>query len=122
MARTRQKLLLLALILLVSILRRRTMATLAFGDSSAGHKERILLLTAHPDDETFFFSPTLTALSRTPISPVHQAGGLGLGDLFIVCLSTGNAKGLGNLRREEFGHALEIFGVRAERRFILDHP
>ncbi|KAJ7084209.1 putative deacetylase LmbE-like domain-containing protein, partial [Mycena epipterygia] len=81
---------------------------------------RILLLTAHPDDETFFFSPTLTALSRTPISPVRQTGELG--DLFIVCLSTGNAKGLGSLRREEFGKALEIFGVKEEIQFILDHP
>ncbi|KAJ7785658.1 carbohydrate esterase family 14 protein [Mycena metata] len=106
--------------MLVPLLRRRTISTFGFEEPSAGHKERILLLTAHPDDETFFFSPTLTALSHTPILPMHQTRELG--DLFIVCLSTGNAKGLGNLRQEEFGQALEILGVREERRFILDHP
>lgn len=101
MAKTIPILLLLALIPLVSLLRRRTISTFAFEEPSSVHKERILLLTAHPDDETFFFSPTLTALSRTPISPVRQTGELR--DLFIVCLSTGNAKGLGSLRREDSG-------------------
>ncbi|KAJ7093602.1 putative deacetylase LmbE-like domain-containing protein [Mycena epipterygia] len=105
------KILLLLAFILVPFLQRRTISTFGVEESSAGRKERILLLTAHPDDETFFFSPTLTALSPG-----------GLGDLFILCLSTGNAKGLGNLRKEEFGQALEVFGVREERRFILDHP
>ncbi|KAJ7452731.1 LmbE-like protein [Mycena galericulata] len=88
----------------------------AFGTASASNKERTLFLTAHPDDETFFFSPTLTALGRGSSSVQ------GLGDIFVVSLSTGNAKGLGDVRKEEFGRALEIFGIREERRFILDHP
>ncbi|KAJ7930421.1 N-acetylglucosaminylphosphatidylinositoldeacety la se [Mycena leptocephala] len=91
-----------------------------FGNLSAGHKRRTLLLTAHPDDETFFFSPTLTALSPRPILPM--LGFKGLGDVFVVCLSTGNAKGLGNVRKEEFERAMDIFGIRQGRRFILDHP
>ncbi|KAJ7195680.1 LmbE-like protein, partial [Mycena pura] len=77
--------------------------------------ERALLLTAHPDDETFFFSPTLTALSR-----MQKVGKLG--DIVIVCLSTGNAKGLGDVRREEFEKALDVFGIGVGRRLILDHP
>ncbi|KAJ7766552.1 LmbE-like protein [Mycena maculata] len=110
---TTQRILLLLLPLIAgSLLRPRTKHT--FGTALAGHKERTLLLTAHPDDETFFFSPTLTALSY---SSMH-----GLGDIFVVSLSTGNAKGLGDARREEFGRALEIFGIREERRSILDHP
>jgi LmbE family N-acetylglucosaminyl deacetylase len=46
----------------------------------------------------------------------------GLGDVFVVCLSTGNAKGLGNVRKEEFERAMDIFGIWQGRRFILDHP
>ncbi|KAJ7453761.1 putative deacetylase LmbE-like domain-containing protein [Mycena latifolia] len=85
-----------------------------------GQQERTLLLTAHPDDETFFFSPTLTALSHTPILPMQEVGGPG--DILVVCLSTGNAKGLGDVRREEFGRAMDIFGIGEKSRFILDHP
>ncbi|KAJ7244617.1 putative deacetylase LmbE-like domain-containing protein [Mycena haematopus] len=85
----------------------------SFGPAAEGQDERILLLTAHPDDETFFFSPTLTALSH-----MQKVGR----DVFVVCLSTGNAKGLGDVRKEEFGRALEIFGIQQARRFILDHP
>ncbi|KAJ7806275.1 LmbE-like protein [Mycena olivaceomarginata] len=87
----------------------------SFGNAGDGNEGRTLLLTAHPDDETFFFSPTLTALSH--MQNVGRAR-----DVFVVCLSTGNAKGLGDVRKEEFGKALEIFGIRQGRRFILDHP
>ncbi|KAJ6562329.1 LmbE-like protein [Mycena capillaripes] len=90
---------------------------LTWTKESTGHRERTLLLTAHPDDETFFFSPTLTALGHAPM----RNGGE-LGDVFVVCLSTGNARGLGDARKEEFGQALEIFGIRERRRFILNHP
>jgi LmbE family N-acetylglucosaminyl deacetylase len=92
-------------LILTSILWPQTIST--FGKAPAGHEERGLLLIAHPDDETFFFSPTLTALSR---------------EIFVVSLSTGNAKGVGDVRKREFGEALDIFGIPAERRFILDHP
>ncbi|KAJ6613854.1 putative deacetylase LmbE-like domain-containing protein [Mycena sp. CBHHK59/15] len=112
---TTQQLWSLLTLILASILRPQTLST--FGKASAGHEERALLLIAHPDDETFFFSPTLTALSRTPM---QQVGGLG--EIFVVCLSTGNAKGVGDVRKEEFGRSLDIFGIPGERRFILDHP
>eukprot|EP01048_Picozoa_sp_COSAG05_P013051 COSAG05_NODE_1354_length_5108_cov_24.726692_2_plen_102_part_00 len=49
---------------------------------------RILLVTAHPDDETMFFGPML--LSRQPGQKI-----------FIYCLSTGNADGLGETRKKE---------------------
>ncbi|KAJ6469192.1 putative deacetylase LmbE-like domain-containing protein [Mycena vitilis] len=89
-----------------------------FGRVPTGDRERILLVTAHPDDETFFFSPTLTALS----APTRSRGLRGDAEVFVAYLSTGNAKGLGEVRRNEFGQAMSIFGIREERRFILDHP
>ncbi|KAJ7056040.1 LmbE-like protein [Mycena amicta] len=104
-------LLLLTLVVACILLRPRTVCS--FGN--AAHEERALLLTAHPDDETFFFSPTLTALSH-----MQEIGRLR--HLLVVCLSTGNAKGLGDVRKQEFGQALEIFGIRQRSRFILDHP
>jgi len=69
---------------------------------------RVLLVTAHPDDETIFFSPTLNALQRagTRVS--------------ILCLSTGNADGLGMMRRREIqaaGKALKVADV-----YVRDSP
>ncbi|KAF8348549.1 N-acetylglucosaminylphosphatidylinositoldeacety la se [Amanita rubescens] len=62
---------------------------------------RVLLLTAHPDDECLFFAPTLLSL-------VHH-------DVYSLTLSTGNADGLGHLRRH-------ILGVAPDRQWIVDHP
>ncbi|KAF7341808.1 LmbE-like protein [Mycena sanguinolenta] len=112
MAASNHLLLVLAVILACVV---RPRSTYLFGLTAVGQDERTLLLTAHPDDETFFFSPTLTALSH-----IKKVGGIQ--DVLVVCLSTGNAKGLGNIRKEEFGQALEVFGIREGRRFILDHP
>src|ERR1700735_4153645 len=50
------------------------------GPPNDGSSLRVLLLTAHPDDETFFFGPTLTSLipssrvssSPNPESPIHS--------------------------------------------------
>ena len=41
------------------------------------HPGRVLLVTAHPDDETVFFGPTITAL--------HGFGQ----EVFLLCLTTG---------------------------------
>ncbi|KAJ6506860.1 carbohydrate esterase family 14 protein [Mycena sanguinolenta] len=109
----RNRLLLVLTVILAFLVRHRSIYS--FGLTADGREERTLLLTAHPDDETFFFSPTLTALGN-----LKNVGGNQ--DVFVVCLSTGNAKGLGDVRKEEFRRALEIFGIRQERRFILDNP
>jgi N-acetylglucosaminylphosphatidylinositol deacetylase len=75
------------------------------------HNARIVLLIAHPDDEAMFFSPTLLALT-----------GPALGNhLKILCLSTGNADGLGETRRKELIDSAMKLGVRREEDvFILD--
>src|ERR1700722_255868 len=66
----------------------------------------ILLLTAHPDDECLFFAPTLLAL--TP-------------EVFFLCLSTGDADGLGETRKEELFLSLDVLGVPKERRWVVDN-
>lgn len=72
---------------------------------------RILLLTAHPDDECMFFAPTLLALKDHPMAEVYS-----------LCLSIGDADGLGAIRRREFGWSLDVLGIPEGRRWILDKP
>jgi N-acetylglucosaminylphosphatidylinositol deacetylase len=73
---------------------------------------RVLLLTAHPDDECFFFAPTILALRRSSSSP----------EIFSLCLSSGNADGLGERRKGELVRSLDILGVDKDNRWIIEHP
>ena len=73
--------------------------------------KRLLLVTAHPDDEAMFFAPTILSLS--PRRDIN---------LFHVCLSNGNADGLGSIRRSELSHSLDILGVSRQNRWLFDHP
>lgn len=73
---------------------------------------RILLLTAHPDDECFFFSPTILALQKEALRP----------EIYSLCLSTGNSEGLGETRRTELGRSLDVMGIEPDRRWVVDHP
>lgn len=86
-------------------------ATVAPPVPSFLRNKRIILLIAHPDDESMFFSPTLQALT----SPELQ------NHLKILCLSTGNKEGIGETRRLELEKAAVTLGVRRrEDVFILD--
>jgi len=72
--------------------------------------KNVLLVTAHPDDEAMFFAPTILSLaSRREIS------------LFHVCLSNGNADGLGETRKAELGYSLDILGISRQNRWLVDH-
>ncbi|KAL8680374.1 MAG: hypothetical protein Q9186_003403 [Xanthomendoza sp. 1 TL-2023] len=64
----------------------------------------IVLLIAHPDDEAMFFSPTLLALT-TPESGNHVK---------ILCLSNGNADGLGQRREKELHVSGQMLGLRSK--------
>ncbi|KAI0366785.1 LmbE-like protein [Pilatotrama ljubarskyi] len=72
----------------------------------------VLLLTAHPDDECMFFAPTLLAL---------QAGEKPA-NLHSLCLSVGNADGLGEVRRHELEQSLDVLGIADGRRWVIDRP
>lgn len=68
----------------------------------------VLLVTAHPDDESMFFVPIIWALQRAG-HPIH-----------CLCLSTGNWEGLGAARTGELqaaGHTLSLASVT-----VLDRP
>lgn len=86
--------------------------------SSAG----ILLLTAHPDDECFFFGPTLTALLSQENQPGINDDPFSVAPrVYSLCLSVGDADGLGELRRNEFEKSWDVMGVPRDRRWLLDH-
>ncbi|CAE6502354.1 unnamed protein product [Rhizoctonia solani] len=70
----------------------------------------ILVLTAHPDDECMFFSPTILALKRQQ----KEVRGL--------CLSVGNADGLGPTRTQELVSSYRVLGLQSEEVDVLDHP
>ncbi|KAJ5690166.1 N-acetylglucosaminyl-phosphatidylinositol de-N-acetylase [Penicillium macrosclerotiorum] len=75
--------------------------------------KRICLLIAHPDDEAMFFSPTVLALTKPELG----------NHLKILCLSTGDADGLGETRKKELQKSAILLGVRSESDvFIVDDP
>jgi N-acetylglucosaminylphosphatidylinositol deacetylase len=75
------------------------------------YNKRIILLIAHPDDEAMFFSPTLLALTDPALG----------NHLKILCLSTGNADGLGETRKKELVESAMKLGVRRkEDVFVLE--
>ncbi|KAM0561466.1 hypothetical protein ACHAPJ_003349 [Fusarium lateritium] len=91
------------------------MLTASVGQASfpAIKNKRICLLIAHPDDEAMFFSPTVLALTR-PENGNHVK---------ILCLSTGNADGLGDVRKQELVKSGLALGLKDEDDvFVVDNP
>ena len=74
----------------------------------------VLLLTAHPDDECMFFAPTILALQEAPLRHPPK--------LHSLCLSVGNADGLGDIRRRELEGSLDVLGIGEGRRWVIDTP
>lgn len=61
----------------------------------------ILLVTAHPDDECMFFTPSVR----------HFVGRGYRVDL--ICLSVGNFEGIGGVRRGELEKSSQILGINS---------
>lgn len=119
---TRISLALLAISLCVRVLSTPAQAnvqTLA-SPIALGRPARILLLTAHPDDECMFFAPTITALTSPSADTATENAAAP--ELFSLCLSVGDADGLGNIRKEELAHSLDVLGVSQLRRWFVDSP
>ncbi|KAK3905481.1 putative deacetylase LmbE-like domain-containing protein [Staphylotrichum tortipilum] len=75
--------------------------------------KRICLLIAHPDDEAMFFAPAVMALAR-PETGNHVK---------ILCLSSGNADGLGETRKKELAESGIILGLRnPDDVYVVDNP
>ncbi|KAF7506231.1 hypothetical protein GJ744_012123 [Endocarpon pusillum] len=75
-----------------------------FPPPSELRNKRILLLIGHPDDEAMFFAPALIAL----LSPENR------NHVQVVCLSTGNAIGEGEIRRGELLNSARRLGMRSK--------
>ncbi|KAI3495586.1 hypothetical protein L1887_37930 [Cichorium endivia] len=84
----------------------------SFLNNNAGsfQKRNVLLVIAHPDDESMFFSPTINHLT----SRGHN--------VHILCMSTGNADGIGDVRKEELYKASATLKVPLQQVTVLDHP
>ncbi|KAI3681136.1 hypothetical protein L6452_35920 [Arctium lappa] len=73
-------------------------------------KRNVLLVIAHPDDESMFFSPTINQMTSRGYN------------MHILCMSTGNADGIGDVRKEELYKASAILKVPPQQVTVLDHP
>jgi len=133
---TRLAFFVLLLSILVAILRGPARSEYTFNDlkrdyysqpndvtTSNPDKERILLVTAHPDDECLFFGPTLLGLTSNTSNPQNgENERANIPEIFSFCLSVGDADGLGPVRREEYEKSLDVLGVPKGNRMVLDHP
>jgi N-acetylglucosaminylphosphatidylinositol deacetylase len=90
------------------------------------HK-RVLVVTAHPDDEAMFFVPLISSLTRKN----YYAGKLFKTarvrqnvnkEVFVLCLSTGDYEGqnAGGVRVKELHKSCEGLGVPRERVTVVD--
>jgi N-acetylglucosaminylphosphatidylinositol deacetylase len=71
----------------------------------------LLIVIAHPDDESIFFVPAIDALQSSKMcSETH-----------ILCCSTGNSEGKGSIRAGELVSAAKVLNINEKNIAILDH-
>ena len=77
--------------------------------TSMNQDSLFVLVTAHPDDESMFFVPTIRALQRHPRQTV-----------WLICLTTGDYDGLGKIRSKELQQtALNVLEI--DKVLLCDH-
>lgn len=69
--------------------------------------KRVLVVTAHPDDECMFFGPFIIRLLKKQKTLVY-----------ILCLSKGDYENKGNVRKQELYDSCRVLGVPAENIFL----
>jgi N-acetylglucosaminylphosphatidylinositol deacetylase len=84
--------------------------------------EGVLLVIAHPDDEAMFFAPAVTAVTGGGGGDGGSGGARSTPPLRLLCLSTGDADGLGQTRARELVRAAQELGVPEEHVTVLDDP
>ncbi|KAI8348464.1 putative deacetylase LmbE-like domain-containing protein [Choanephora cucurbitarum] len=100
----------LSLVFIVSLLTYAYFSLAHFEKVLPFKNRTVLLLTAHPDDECMFFGPTLTSLKTLTKARMH-----------VLCLSTGNAEGLGIQRKKELTKSCQVFGISPNHIKSMDH-
>lgn len=73
--------------------------------------KRVLIVTAHPDDESMFFGPTILGLKAQDEDC----------RVFILCLSNGNFDKKGKERRTELWNACEILSIDQSDVMMVNH-
>jgi cell division protein FtsL len=63
-------------------------------------KRNIGIVIAHPDDEAMFMTPTIISLTNQDDIKVH-----------LICLSTGNADGIGKQRVKELAKSCKVLSI-----------
>lgn len=71
--------------------------------------KKILIITAHPDDESMFFMPSILSMVQQKI------------DVHLICFSNGNADGLGKIRQKELLQACRHLQIPSQNITIVDH-
>lgn len=67
----------------------------------------VLFVTAHPDDESMFFAPSIAYLQQKY-------------DVHLLCLSTGNFNGLGKIRKQELFQSGKILSFNSSLITCID--
>lgn len=76
------------------------------------NNHNVLFVTAHPDDEVMFFGPLL----RYTLNPKWN------NTVNLLCLSTGDADGQGEVRVKELGYAAYMVGLPPANVSVVDEP
>lgn len=71
--------------------------------------QHYLLVIAHPDDECMFFSPTIVNLTSNN------------NRVSVLCLSNGDAEGLGKVREKELIKSCTLLGCKSEDVSVINH-
>jgi N-acetylglucosaminylphosphatidylinositol deacetylase len=69
----------------------------------------ILLVIAHPDDESMFFVPAISAVTGNQSS--KSDSGRSSFQVFLLCMSSGNADQIGYVRKRELMESARILGI-----------
>ena len=70
--------------------------------------KRVLLVISHPDDECMFFGPTVLSMTKNPSVT-----------LFVLCMSNGDYRKEGQMRKTELYNACQILGILEENITVL---
>ena len=95
-------------VFILFMVRRAKMSDNSEEQRKENARKTVLFVTAHPDDEAMFFVPTILTMKE-----------LGY-NLHILCLSNGNADGLGKVREKELEKACRYLGF--SETFLVDDP
>jgi len=79
-------------------------------DIRLGQFRRVLIVTAHPDDECMFFGPTILSLTQRK-DPCT---------VYLLCLSNGNFDHQGNIRKRELYDASKVLRLKDEHITLMN--